>query len=233
MLTFKQGLRYGAVECFERGLIISSKWANLQLAGITEDDAGIEDDDDGMEEDLRQQEYCSRGERDKISLALSLISTGEYLRCAYFLRKQAAVQGRGEASRTSKAGDFVNVSSLKVKSKKGIFLAMYSLYMAGEKLKEQQLLEARGFEQKNAEKLDSEGRVGAGGGPKPTEQTKQHPGNPFLCDLFNDMYPLYSSGAMDGFLLYIFAIVVRDLKTSGGGSLALRLLLDNGDGGVP
>ena len=233
MLTFKQGLRYGAVECFERGLIISSKWANLQLAGITEDDAGIEDDDDGMEEDLRQQEYCSRGERDKISLALSLISTGEYLRCAYFLRKQAAVQGRGEASRTSKAGDFVNVSSLKVKSKKGIFLAMYSLYMAGEKLKEQQLLEARGFEQKNAEKLDSEGRVGAGGGAKPTEQTKQHPGNPFLCDLFNDMYPLYSSGAMDGFLLYIFAIVVRDLKTSGGGSLALRLLLDNGDGGVP
>ena len=233
MLTFKQGLRYGAAECFERGLVISSKWANLQLQGITDEDAES-DDDDGMEEDLRHQEYYSRSERDKIALALSLISTGEFLRCAYFLRKQASVQGRGEASRTSKAGDFVNMSSLKVKSKKGIFLAVYSLYMAGEKLKEQQLLEARGLEQKNAEKLASEGRIGGARGAKPSEEVKQRPGNPFLCDLFNDLYPLYFNGAMDGFLLYIFAIVVRDLKSCGGGPQALRLLLSDGEeGGVP
>ena len=91
---------------------------------LDEDEDAESDDDDGMEEDLRHQEYYSRSERDKIALALSLISTGEFLRCAYFLRKQASVQGRGEASRTSKAGDFVNMSSLKVKSKKGIFLTI-------------------------------------------------------------------------------------------------------------
>ena len=237
MLTFKQGLRYGASECFERGLVIASKWANLQLLGITDDDAeSDDDDDDGIVEDLGRQEYCSRNEKDKISLALALINTGEYLRCAHFLRKQAAVQGRGEASRANKAGAFVSLSSLKVKSKRGIFLAMYSLYMAGEKLKDQQLLEVRGLEQKNAEKLAAEGRLGGAGGAKSVEQVKQHPGNPFLCDIFNDLYPLYIAAAMDGFLLYIFAIVVRDLKTHGGGPLALRLLLSdagNGEERVP
>lgn len=55
--------------------------------------------------------------------------------------------------------------------------------------------------------------------------------NPFLKDIFEDLYPLYlntigveeerpekgkSSANMDGHLMYIFGIVVRDLRLCGG-----------------
>lgn len=230
MNAFREGLRDGADECFARGLVIASKWASLQLSGIVateEEEEDGDEEEDGLE--WGEQEKYSRRERDHILLAQSLISSGEFLRCAHFLRKQASVQGRGEASR-SKSGALENVSTLKVKGKKGIFLAVYSLYMAGEKLKEQQLLELRGTEAKDAEKLAQDGRLAGGAGAaKPPEGTvpKVQPGNPFLGDLFNDLFPLYNRGAMDGFLLYMFAIVVRDLKKQKGGPLALRLLLSN------
>lgn len=235
MNTFRDGLRDGADECIERGLVIASKWASLQLAGIVDE---TEAQDEEAEEDgltWGEAEKYSRRERDHILLAQSLVTSGEFLRCAHFLRKQASVQGRGEASR-SKSGAVENVSSLKVTSKKGIFLAVYALYMAGEKLKEQQLLEVRAAETKEAEKLAQDGRLagGAGGAPKTVDATanKVQPGNPFLGDLFNDLFPLYNRGAMDGFLLYIFAVVVRDLKNQKGGPLALRLLVNNKNNGI-
>ena len=184
--------------------VIASKWASLQLTGIVDE---TEPEDEEAEEDVLtwgEQENYSRRERDYIMLAQSLIASGEFLRCAHFLRKQASVQGRGEASR-SKSGAVESVSSLKVKSKKGIFLAVYALYMAGEKLKEQQMLEIRAAETKEAEKLAQDGR------PVGEQELLQRlldmvadrnqSGNPFLGDLFNDLFPLYKSGAMDGFLL--------------------------------
>ena len=52
--------------------------------------------------------------------------------------------------------------------------------------------------------------------------------NPFLNELFAELEPLYRAHQMDGFILYIFAVVVRDLVKQGqiqgqGGSKGLFL----------
>lgn len=78
-----------------------------------------------------------------------------------------------------------------VSSLLGIFLSAYSLYLAGEKIKDQVASEA----------ID---------GSSPTSIK-----NPFLTELYKELNPLYASGAMDGHLLYIFGVVVRDLQLTG------------------
>jgi tetratricopeptide (TPR) repeat protein len=228
-MSFHEGLRDGADQCYSRGLVLASKWASLQLSGITDDQSDDEQASEDGSSSGQGQEMYSRRERDHILLAQSMINTGEYLRCAHFLRKQSSLQGKREASRSKAGSGMLNiVSSLKVTSKKGIFLAVYALYMAGEKLKEQQLLEIRGQESKSAEKLAQEGGGGANGAKGADgSMPKARPGNPFLGDLFNDLYPMYTAGALDGFLMYLFAIVVRDLKKQSGGPMALRLLLSS------
>ncbi len=48
--------------------------------------------------------------------------------------------------------------------------------------------------------------------------------NSFLVEIYNDLLPLYVSRMMDSFLLYLFAVVVRDLyRTHGVPSQLVRL----------
>lgn len=233
--------------CGDRGLILASKWAGEQLMDFDIDDSIILDCLDASSsyssalltfnrDNIPSKEYAS------ILLAQSLITSGEYLRCAHILRRQKGqAGGDGPAMRSNGDGNESHgSSSIKVTSKLGIFLAGYSLYMAGERLKEQYTVENKGSEQQAADSMTNNGNNARGkgnaqflGGKSLPDGMKKNNGNPFLGDLFLDLYPLYEDGDMDGFLLYIFGIVLRDLKRQGGGSLNLRLLISNSRSSCP
>ena len=73
----------------------------------------------------------------------------------------------------------------------GVFLSAYSLYLAGEKIKDQLASEADG------------------------DSTPASIKNPFLTEIFRELSPLHAQGEMDGHLLYIFGVVVRELQMTG------------------
>ena len=107
------------------------------------------------------------------------ISPGEYQRAAYILRSKENNQ--------------------KVSSKLGIFLSVYALYLAGEKIKDQIDSETCGESAANSVK------------------------NPFLNEIYKELTPLYSDGGMDGHLLYIYGVVVRDLQKTGANTELIRV----------
>lgn len=97
--------------------------------------------------------------------------SGEYQRAAFLLRSKSDSRAIG--------------------SPLGIFLSAYSLYLAGEKIKEQIAAEVSG-------------------GSSAAEVR-----NPFLTEIYRELGPLYTTGSMDGHLLYIFGVVVRELQING------------------
>jgi hypothetical protein len=186
-----------------RSLKISARWASEQLLGMS---PNLED----ASADLPLYENHNRlpaNERDIIHFSNLLISNGEYQRCAHLLRLR-------------RANSTLNSSI-------GIFLMAYSLYLAGEKIKDQLQVEKLG---------DLHGHPNSillswflvnlfFLGTNQTAYNGEPVSNPFLKEIFNLLYPLYTephsltSPPMDGFLLYIFGIVVRDLRLCGGGSV--------------
>ena len=191
-------------------------------------------------------ESQTRKEKDLILLGQSLILNGEYLRCAHMLRKQ------GDSSSAPHA----HTNTMKVRSAHGIFLATYSLYMAGEKLKDQQQVEKEGRENReaalaNAANANNVLPGSAANKTKKAETQKVQTKNPFLGDIFKDLWPIYvstnthvpggteagtgsdengmnavqpptSSAEPDAFLLYMLAIIVRDLYSQQGGMLSMK-----------
>lgn len=67
------------------------------------------------------------------------------------------------------------------------------LDQAGEKMKEQQLLESEG---------------------RPVDQ-RETPVNPFLNDLLAELHRTHQDGRLDGFLWYMYGIVTRDIQRNG------------------
>ena len=254
-----------------------------------DEDSGSENeeyDDENMQIQLQESQRAAAAasiplrEKDQILFAQSLILNGEYLRCAHMLRRQAATKNgnSSSSSSSSSSGDgggglsstLPNVYT-SISSPLGRFLATYSMYMAGEKLKEQQLVEKTGLDEKQAELAASSpgngaaGRVGAIGinGASKSGTGSNPPGskpqfrNPFLVDLFRDLWPMYyeadhgnsdgngtrykdkenassssskpsatgTTSGMESFLLYMLALVVRDLQAEKGGVSAMRQVM--------
>ena len=222
-----------------RGLNISSKWACEQLMGMNGDEISDNEDQESMVAlaDFQYDKVPPK-EVDILLFSRSLINNCEFQRCAHLLRRS-----NGNKSNTSQAssGDTAAASKLlngAVVSQLGLFLAAYSMYMAGEKLKEQQqandgMLFLRGQGDKNASSTSGGNKLnnikkGFEGhlGDFNDDLTKKK--NPFLDELFVELEPLYRDKQMDGFLLYIFAIVIRDLVKQGchkgqGGKAGLTL----------
>ncbi len=229
-------MRLACDDLRSRGLYIASKWIAEQLYGIISEEhetvdceeAGDEKSMDGESNDSEADNEADEGiptavnetvnsrERDLIMLGQSLILHGEFLRCAQMLRKQ-------------EPGSILypNASKMKVKSTQGIFLATYSLYMAGEKLKQQQLVEKEGQANREAQAATQNNAL-PGATRKKSEPVKPQSKNPFLIDIFRDLWPIYqrnennnASGDKlansDAFLLYMLSIVVRDLQGQQGG----------------
>lgn len=232
-------LREAVSELAERGLYLANKWTCEQLIGIRNDVSG-------SYKSVETNAKADFIESDMTLLAQSLLNQGEYQRCAHLMRKNN-----------------------NVKTNLSLFLSTYALYMAGEKLKNQQKVEGNG-------KL---GDVSGGSSSSSTTADNKSidsaisyvkssvvvPKNPFLKDLFEELYPYFKQfqsqthkkinnaslafsmpfngvdadvtnnsnssmmmTAMDGYHMFLFAIIVRDLIRQGGGGSAVltRLALD-------
>ena len=186
-------LQESLVQLNQRGLFHASVWCSEQLLGITRYE-GKEVDIGDHEPDIQSTSadsdtVLSSEERRLIAFATSLLSLADYARCALLFRKNSKL--RRNLSSTS------------------IFIACYSLYLAGEKLKDQ---------------LDSEAVHTPNSLSAPEEQaqprklpSKGSPSNPYLQDLFIELLPYYETPAeatADGYLLYLFALIVRDIRSS-------------------
>ena len=171
MAHIRAGLAQAMEELSVRGLKLAAKWAGEQLLGMS--DVNDPDTDDAIDQLIPvhgQSDQVPQREKAFIQFANLLLTTGEYQRCAHFLRTHRANNA--------------------IKSNLGLFLNAYSLYLAGEKLKAQAIAEGA------------------------TENTSRV--NPFLTELFQDLTVLYQSGRMDGHLLYIYGVVMRDYTTQYG-----------------
>eukprot|EP00605_Chrysophyceae_sp_TOSAG23-4_P000139 GSChrysophyteH1.ASY1.ANO1.160.1 assembled CDS len=191
----RAGLRQSCEDLSARGLYLASKWAAENLHGMAPntdvirsdntDEGGTDDSSDEDSDDDHDYECeiaapraissadISRKERDYIHLGQSLVLNGEYLRCAHMLRKQG---------------------SRAVKSHHGIFIANYSLYLAGEKLKHHQLVSFQpGFGTP----------VSKNGSSSSRSESKSS----------SDVHDSSKSIIMDSFLLYLLGVIVRSLTS--------------------
>ncbi len=145
---------------------------------------------------------CDR-EVDVALFARTLLDSGEFQRCAHLLRKSEIMPTQlieEEDGNKSRGG-----------SPLFIYFSCYALYMAGQRLKQQNTMELK--QEVVGESLSSVDKKAR---------------NPFLTDVFKILYPLWLSDSqtrgplqsvMDGFLLYIFGVVVRDMRCQGIGGV--------------
>jgi hypothetical protein len=101
-----------------------------------------------------------------------------------------------KASAAASETDFLS-SAHRFESPLYLFLMCYSQYLTGEKLKDQ---------------AEAEGVTGT-----TNSSDTSAPGivNPFLTDVFVELYPRYKANALDGHCLYLFGVVARELKLQG------------------
>lgn len=192
---FATRLRNTVQQCQLRGLYQSSQWASEQLMGLEPDDGGNPVANASSDANVPifsgELEQVSAKELGVIMLSFSLLPQGQYQRCAFNIRRYG--QDRSKMS------------------KLGLFIYAYSHYMAGEKLRTQQA---------NADKSQADNTKSSGSKqavPTETEPTKVFNAN--LPDLYKELLPFYINNKMDGYLLYIFAIITRDLFRSQGRSV--------------
>ena len=263
----RQHLRLAVRKLDARGLQLASKWACEQLVGMDSDES-LGSDSRGYaisQQDSNDNEIVSEKEQDLLLFARSLLTNGEYQRCAHLLRRSTKGNIVNEIdSRDSRHPNSISVTTKAmsklltngaVKSKLGLFLSVYSMYMAGEKLKEQLqatdnindgaifpgMVSSGGAV--NEKQLNGEGQSSDAKSAKNTPANLKNANfdgdkkkNPFLNEIFAELSPLYRDKHMDGFLLYIFAVVVRDLVKQGqvqgqGGAAGLSLFPSINSGG--
>jgi hypothetical protein len=237
-------LRLAVQKLDARGLQLSSKWACEQLVGMdSEDSSESADTDIEHSSSHHTNDDVPRHERDLVSFARNLLMSGEYQRCAHLLRHSinptessnnsvGIGHGTGPSRNKNAAAATSNPIPNSSMSNLAMFLLVYSTYMAGEKLKEQQettdninsgsmfpgmigSTSASNEKQPNGEGHNTNSKAGKGSSNSKNSYDGDSKKNPFLNELFAELEPLYRKGCMDGFLLYLFAIVVRDLVKQG------------------
>jgi hypothetical protein len=186
-------LREAVQKCNIRGLTFAAIWASEQLMGMESTDSENDEIKFNATESIPSTEF------DQILLANALLLNREYQRCSYLLRKNKSTHSR-------------------IKSKLGLFLAAYSYYLGGEKVKDQANSEASKIYSNDD---SSSNRNKSSNKKKPTNENDfnlndNNNNNTFLHDIYSELLPLYNNNEMDGFLLYIFAIVVRDIEANSG-----------------
>lgn len=120
--ALRRELRRALCEQTERGLLNSAKWVGEQLVSLP---AGTEK---MHTEEKHQQDENTLRTLDLLLFAKSLFDLKEYLRCADVL----------QALRIDKKSMCCKIF------RKAFFLRLYSLYLAGEKRKEEETLEMLG-----------------------------------------------------------------------------------------
>ena len=247
----RKQLRLAVQKLDARGLQLASKWACEQLVGIDIDHLSLFTNMSSTSLQHSSDDVPSE-ELDLLLFARCLITNGEYQRCAHLLRRKPKNSSidisvvLNSSSGTTKNSRLLVGSA--VKSDLGLFLSVYSLYMAGEKLKEQQQATANGNSgaifpgmtsssaSEIISKSDGDQKSGKASSVNKKSFSDADDGdnkkNPFLNELFAELEPLYRGDQMDGFLLYLFAVIIRDLVKQGqiqgqGGRCGLSLYPKN------
>jgi anaphase-promoting complex subunit 8 len=186
-------LRSSVQQCQLRGLFSAATWASEQLMGLDDDHTvsstptGNNQHDDTFVDLNVSEEKVNVKEIGSIFLGSSLMATGQYQRCAHNLRSEG---------------------NRKIQSNLGIFLYAYSQYLAGEKVRIQTKEEK---EKKEKGKFQSKGRKSDN-----CDKVEEGSINPYVQQLHGYLESVYKNGQMDSYLLYIFAVVTRDLHKQVG-----------------
>lgn len=98
-----------------------------------------------------------------------------------------------------------------IRSHLGVFLYSYAQYLAGEKLRVQ-------AKEEKEKKTSSQGK-----NAKKSESDVSTI-NPHIDSLYAHLFSIYRSGTMDSYLLYLFAVVTRDLHAQRGKPLVSAVL---------
>jgi hypothetical protein len=224
------------------GLKLSAKWLSEHLLGLDQlsYQQELSESATGSLDPVplySNQTLVPRQEKEMIHFANLLLVANEFQRCAHFLRTK--------------------YENKTLTSQLGIFLLTYSLFLAGEKIKEQNLVEASGeiclLVSSHCLNTGNQTTNKERNPEKKVQESVSLPMNPFLNEIFHILYPIYVSSCassstsssshaldgdsmnqseeegdpsddhaspaqqhgMDGYLYYIFGIVVRELRQCG------------------
>jgi hypothetical protein len=256
--SIKKCLRAAVTSFNERGLAFASNWASEQLCGMRYESDEYEEDsnrsDHGMgldgndlfDYDVGGATTCgSRYARDNLLFAKNLLQNGEFHRCTNLMRKQ-----RPAGNNAMSPGSPSTNNLLMSDSPLAMFIASYSLYLAGEKVKDQSVADTNNATKQTAEANKAAGRAGKKGAAEEDTNgaatSTNGNRNPYLNDIFRDLYPLFvahmtekaanrggsissninnksarTGVRMDGFLMLLFAMVVKGIRAQGGGPVEL------------
>jgi hypothetical protein len=183
-------LRESVYELNTRGLYIAATWSSEQILGLPPSNNGSVHSFPVSSATIPSSEW------NLIQFATPLLSLSEYQRCSHLFRTSSGLKP--------------NLSHI------SLYIACYAMYLAGEKLKDQ---------------MDSENKSSASNSFHPSaEHEDSQPivsiRNPYIFDSFIELLPFYetylqeiykptnssSPLSMDGFMLYIFAVIVRELR---------------------
>lgn len=182
-------LRRASRECSRRGLKLASRWASEQLMGLASSSSSTTaraatttttSDDSNL---LWPEERCQPN--DVELYAISLFDLGEYSRAAHIL---------SSSSTSNESTSFSDGSLGQIQPPRndltslGVFLRAFSLYLDGERRKEEQVTELR----------------------DPLERTKLF--NTNLPQLEADLRRSNELGELDAFGLYVYGVVLKALR---------------------
>ncbi|KAL7498724.1 hypothetical protein ACHAWT_008083 [Skeletonema menzelii] len=176
-------LRRASRECSRRGLKLASRWASEQLMGLAASSSPSASTiaDDNIS--LLPEERCQPN--DVELYAISLFDLGEYSRAAHVL---------SSSSTSNESSSFSDGSLGQIQPPRddltslGLYLRAFSLYLDGERRKEEQVTELR----------------------DPLERTKLVNSN--LPQLEADLHRSNELGELDAFGLYVYGVVLKELR---------------------
>ena len=170
-------LRAACKQCSERGLRSSTKWAAEQLIGLRALSTEAPGNDQEMSSTVGEAEEAE--EEDNVYLAKAYFDSNEFLRAAHVLRSARANRSR--------------------------FLRWYSLFLAGEKRKDERTLE----------------ESGSGSAAVPTGRPRAV--NEQLVLLQSELQPEAEARRLDGFCQYVYGLTLRELKRPQEACAAFKL----------
>ena len=177
----REELRLAVRQCGERGLRCSCKWAAEQLVGLRSAQAAQAGDDQemtaagGAADDADEE---TEDEADAVLLAKAYFDSNEFLRAAHVLRGARSARAR--------------------------FLRWYSLFLAGEKRKDERTLEA------------------AGGGSSVVPTGKPRAINEQLALLQTELQAEAAAGRLDGYGQYVYGLTLRELQRPSEAAAAFK-----------
>ena len=172
----REELRAACRQCADRGLRCSSKWAAEQLVGLRAPAGGAGADQEMVPHSAAageaEAEEVGEEEADNVCLAKAYFDTNEFLRAAHVLRGARGHRGR--------------------------FLRWYSLFLAGEKRKDERTLE--------------EGGGGGGAAAAAVPTGKPRAVNEQLGLLHPELHEESEAGRLDGFGHYVHGLTLREMQ---------------------